>query len=320
MSTSAPDPAAAAATRPGLLEVLVALACFAVLCGAALARPVKLLEPDDYAYRASIVALTEGHVRLTDTQYRDLAARLMEKDAAAGLRGSRGISQWTQLADGRWISEKNPGYPFLAAPFEAAGVVRLAPLFYGGLGCLALFAGGRRWLGAWGGTFAVGLFCSSGSALAFAWRVWMPTFTGAALVAAGAGALLWALLARSSLRGAGRSWVCSGSSPSRERCWCATPTSSRWVSPSWRCSPCGASSPAPSPVERSGGGSGRSRSPARWSSSGTPACTAARRRPAMRPAWSPSGSARSAAIWITCRGCSRRLCRRACSPSPLSSG
>ena len=73
--------------------------------------------------------------------------------------------------------------------------MRAAPLFYGALGCLALFAGGRRWLGAWGGTWAVGLFCSSGVAMTFAWRAWMPTFTGAALVAAGAGALLWAVLA-----------------------------------------------------------------------------------------------------------------------------
>jgi hypothetical protein len=187
--------AARADTRPGLAEVLVAFACFAVLCGAALSRPVKLLEPDDYAYRASIVALTEGHVLLTDARYRELAARLRQEDAATGLDGSRGISQWTQLGDGRWVSEKNPGYPFLAAPFAAAGVSRAAPLVFAALGCLALFTGGRRWLGPWGGAWAVGLFCSSGAALTFAWRVWMPTFTGAALVAAGAGALLWATLA-----------------------------------------------------------------------------------------------------------------------------
>ena len=188
--------------RPGRAEVLVALACFAVLCGAALSRPVKLLEPDDYAYRASIIALSEGHVVLTDAQYQDLSSRLQAADggggaAAAGpaVMGGGGISQWTQLDDGRWVSEKNPGYPFLAVPFRLLGVLRAAPLFYGALGCLALFVGGRRWLGAWGGTWAVALFCSSGAAIAFAWRAWMPTFTGAALVAAGAGALLWALLA-----------------------------------------------------------------------------------------------------------------------------
>jgi hypothetical protein len=184
-----------AVAMPRLLETLVALACFAVLCAAALLQPVTLQEPDDYAYRASIIALTEGHVVLSDAQYRDLADRLMEKDAAGGLDGSRGVSQWTRLDDGRWVSEKNPGYPFLAAPFAVVGLERLAPLFYGGLGCLALFAGGRRWLGAWGGTLTVGLFCSSGAALTFAWRTWMPTFTGAALLAAGAGALLWAVLA-----------------------------------------------------------------------------------------------------------------------------
>ena len=39
--------------------------------------------------------------------------------------------QWVQLPDGRWISEKDPGYPFLAAPFQALGIIRLAPLFTG---------------------------------------------------------------------------------------------------------------------------------------------------------------------------------------------
>ena len=52
------------------------------------------------------------------------------------------------------ISEKNPGYPFLALPFQALGLLRVAPLFYGALGCLGLFAGARRWLGHWGGTWA----------------------------------------------------------------------------------------------------------------------------------------------------------------------
>jgi hypothetical protein len=60
---------------------------------------------------------------------------------------------------------------------------------------VGLFVGGRRWLGRWGGPAAVGLYCSSGAALAFAWRDYMPTFTDASLVAAGTGLLLWATLA-----------------------------------------------------------------------------------------------------------------------------
>ena len=100
-----------------------------------------------------------------------------------------------QLADGRWISEKDPGYPFLAAPFQALGLIRWAPLFYGALACLGLFIGGRRWLGRFGGAAAVGLYCSSGAALLFAWRDYMPTFTDASLIAAGTGVLLWAVLA-----------------------------------------------------------------------------------------------------------------------------
>ena len=99
------------------------------------------------------------------------------------------------MADGRFISEKDPGYPFLAAPFQGLGLIRWAPLFFGALACLGLFLGARRWLGSFGGLAAVGLYCSSGAALAFAWRDYMPTFTDASLVAAGSGILLWALLA-----------------------------------------------------------------------------------------------------------------------------
>jgi hypothetical protein len=94
-----------------------------------------------------------------------------------------------------WISEKDPGYPFLAAPFQLLGIIRLAPLFYGVVGCLGLFFGARRWLGRFGGAAAVGLFCSCGAALVFAWQDYWPTFTDASLIAAGTGALLWAVLA-----------------------------------------------------------------------------------------------------------------------------
>src|SRR5262249_32879227 len=75
--------------------------------------------------------------------------------------------QWVRLASGRWISEKDPGYPFLAAPFQALGLIRIAPLFFGALGCLGLFFGARRWLGSIGAAAAVGLFCSSGASILF---------------------------------------------------------------------------------------------------------------------------------------------------------
>ena len=173
------------------VEAFVALAAFAVLCIVVLSSASRLVEPDDYAYRASIVAITQGHfLTLSTAQVDRLAAQL-----PGPVAGAPGVLQWVQLPGGRWISEKDPGYPFLAAPFQAAGIIRLAPLFYGALGCLGLFFGARRWLGRYGGAAAVVLFCSSGAALLFAWRDYMPTFTDASLIAAGTGALLWAVLA-----------------------------------------------------------------------------------------------------------------------------
>jgi len=186
---------------PGL-ELALAAGAFAVLCIAALTVAPLLAEPDDYAYRASIIAVTDGHFLTLDTgQVQALAAQLTRSQGPSRrvltgpgpLGGS--IEQWVELPDRRWVSEKNPGYPFLAAPFQALGIIRLAPLFYGALACLGLFFGARRWLGRFGGTAAVALFCSSGAAFLFAWRDYMPTFTEAALIAAGSGALLWAALA-----------------------------------------------------------------------------------------------------------------------------
>lgn len=176
-------------TRLVWTEATLAALAFAVLCAVVLSVRPQAAEPDDGAYRASIVAMTEGHfLTLSTAQAETLAAKLGDNPAAPP-------NQWVEVTDGRWISEKDPGYPFLAAPFQKLGVIRFAPLFFGLLACVGLFIGGRRWLGRFGGFAAVGLYCSSGAALAFAWRDYMPTFTDASLVAAGFGALLWAMLA-----------------------------------------------------------------------------------------------------------------------------
>jgi hypothetical protein len=177
--------------RRGVLafaEAALAAGAFAALCVVVLSVAPQIAEPDDGAYHHSIVAITMGDfVTLSRTELDALDARL---------GGRAGVpNQWVELPDGRYISEKNAGYPYLAAPFEALGIIRLAPLFYGALACLGLFIGARRWLGRFGGMAAVGLYCSSGAALAFAWRDYMPTFTDASLIAAGSGALLWAVLA-----------------------------------------------------------------------------------------------------------------------------
>ena len=191
-----PSPARARSALEAFLgwrwaEPAVALLGLAALCLIVLTKPAALLEPDDYAYRASIVALGHGQILLTTAQYRALAHQL---------GSGAGIVQWVHLPDGRWISEKNPGYPFFAVVFWLLGVLRLAPLFYGALASGALYLGARRWLGRWGGAGAVLLFCTSGAAITFAWRATMPTFTDASLVATGAGLLLWAMLAREANR------------------------------------------------------------------------------------------------------------------------
>jgi hypothetical protein len=197
-----PGRAAPAAQRVGrgirllCAEAAVAAVAFAALCVAVLSVAPQLAEPDDHAYQASIVGVTMGDfLTLSTAQAHAVARQVGDHGVYQTYTASAPIPQWTRLADGRWISEKDPGYPFLAAPFQALGIIRWAPLFFGALACLGLFIGARRWLGRFGGPAAVGLYCSSGAALEFAWRDYMPTFTDASLIAAGSGTLLWAVLA-----------------------------------------------------------------------------------------------------------------------------
>ena len=118
-------PATGRGVRTAWAEAALAVAAFVALCALVLSVAPQAAEPDDGAYRASIVAMTEGHfLTLSTTQAETLARKLGDNPAAPP-------NQWVELANGRYISEKDPGYPFLAAPFEKLGIIRGAPLFYG---------------------------------------------------------------------------------------------------------------------------------------------------------------------------------------------
>jgi hypothetical protein len=201
-SSNGAGPTSRRRDTPVRLEAALAVVAFATLCIFVLSvgAPLTGVEPDDGAYHHSIVGITMGYfVTLSGAQLHALDVRVQRQEGlpagSGGTLGGEVPNQWIELPGARYISEKDPGYPFLAAPFQALGVIRWTQLFYGALACVGLFIGARRWLGRFGGLAAVGLYASSGVALMFAWRMYMPTFTDASLVAAGFGVLLWAMLA-----------------------------------------------------------------------------------------------------------------------------
>src|SRR5439155_1078023 len=144
-------PAAERGSQAAWAEAVLAVAAFAALCVVVLSVSPQAAEPDDGAYHASIVAMTEGHFLTLSTDQAEALARKLGDNPAAP------PNQWVEVTDGEYISEKDPGYPFLAAPFQRLGIIRWAPLFFGALACLGLFIGARRWLGRFGGLAAVGL-------------------------------------------------------------------------------------------------------------------------------------------------------------------
>ncbi len=166
------------------IEVLATLGAWATFCVALISRAPVLFEADDYAYRASIVALRSGLITLTQSQYSQLNSTLKGHQAF-------GIYQWTHLSNGNWISEKNPGYAFFAEPFYFLGNLHLAPAFYSLLAVGGLYLGARRWIGSWAGFVASVCFLFTGASLTYGYRVTMPTFTEACLITSALGLLLW---------------------------------------------------------------------------------------------------------------------------------
>ena len=81
-----------------LVEAALAAGAFAALCVVVLSVAAQSAEPDDGAYRASIVAMTEGHfLTLSTAQAETLARKLGDNPAAPP-------NQWVELANGRYIS------------------------------------------------------------------------------------------------------------------------------------------------------------------------------------------------------------------------
>jgi len=139
-------------TRWDLIEAGIALAAFIVLWVVILRTAPFMPEPDDYAYRGSIVAMTDGHfLSLSTAQAQALVAQLSKLGSAARPYGRLGggpvIAQWVHLANGRWISEKDPGFPFLAVVFQWLGIIRWDQLFYGAIACAGLPARARLRVG-----------------------------------------------------------------------------------------------------------------------------------------------------------------------------
>ena len=77
------------------VEVALAVAAFAALCFVVLSVAPQLAEPDDGAYHASIVAMTEGDfLTLSHAQANAWHEKLGDNPAGSA-------NQWVELADGR---------------------------------------------------------------------------------------------------------------------------------------------------------------------------------------------------------------------------
>jgi hypothetical protein len=76
-------PAAERGIQAVWVEAALAVAAFAALCAVTLSVAPQSAEPDDGAYRASIVAMTEGHfLTLSTAQAESLARKLGDNPAA----------------------------------------------------------------------------------------------------------------------------------------------------------------------------------------------------------------------------------------------
>ena len=114
-------------TRLAWLEAALAVAAYAVLCVLVLRVTPRLVEPDDAAYRALIVAMTQGHFLTLSGAQAEALAQALGGPAAHGFAGGRilggpgVIPQWVQLGDGQWISGEGPRLSVPGRPLPGHG-------------------------------------------------------------------------------------------------------------------------------------------------------------------------------------------------------
>jgi hypothetical protein len=112
-------------------EILLAAAAFAVLCIAVLSVGPQLMEPDDYAYRASILAITQGHLlTLSTAQAHALTAQLSLVGPHARLAGTGGggaLSIAVAVGAAAWRAVDQREGPGLPVPGRAVPGARGHP-------------------------------------------------------------------------------------------------------------------------------------------------------------------------------------------------
>jgi hypothetical protein len=139
------------------VEAFVALAAFAVLCVLVLSVGSQLVEPDDYAYRASIVAITQGHfLTLSTAQANRLAAGLPGPGghpvaASPGGGPVAGVALFDDLVYGGPLTSGyrpgeitfSPGAVLPNLRYMPAHLIQAMPMLVPGLAALAWIAARR---------------------------------------------------------------------------------------------------------------------------------------------------------------------------------
>lgn len=92
---------APARTRPDWAELVFRLVAFAVLCVFALSVAPRLIEPDDYAYQGSIIALSHGHLTLSNSQYHAVLTQMEHLDGSKVLPSPSGTRRRTAAGSAR---------------------------------------------------------------------------------------------------------------------------------------------------------------------------------------------------------------------------
>jgi hypothetical protein len=96
-------------------RIAVALG-FLIAMGMTLAIPVRMTDPDDWAYYFGVQNFSQGHLVVDDQTH-------SRQERQARQQGGQLVQYWN-IGDNRWAFEKAPGYVFYLVPFELFGIPR----------------------------------------------------------------------------------------------------------------------------------------------------------------------------------------------------
>ena len=178
-------------SKPNIYRIATAFALLLVII-LALIVPVRLTEPDDWAYYYAARNFSQGRLVIDDQLH-------SQQVAEANQQGGQ-LGQYVRIGPDRWALEKAPGTVFFMVPFELLRIPKAANILLIILGAFITYLLLRRLRDEYAAFIGTTLLLVTPLALTMLYRSYMDTLSGSAFLFIGGGLYIYLMIRQAELK------------------------------------------------------------------------------------------------------------------------